>query len=47
MRILKKEAQGLHEDEPEPPALALAAGITAGFVFFNQARSSPTSRSRT
>ena len=20
MRILKKEAQGLHEDEPEPPA---------------------------
>lgn len=29
-------------------ALALAAGITAGFVvFFNQARSSPASRSRT
>ena len=22
MRILKKEAQGLHEDEPEPPAAA-------------------------
>ena len=36
MRILKKEVQGLHEDEPEPrppgaPAAAGApAGITAG-----------------
>ncbi|MFY9865642.1 MAG: Sec-independent protein translocase subunit TatA [Trebonia sp.] len=25
MRILKKEAQGLHEDEPEPPAAVDAA----------------------
>jgi sec-independent protein translocase protein TatA len=24
MRILKKEVQGLHEDEPEPPAAAAA-----------------------
>ena len=36
MRILKKEVQGLHEDEPEPrpagaqPAAQAPAGLTAG-----------------
>ena len=32
MRILKKEVQGLHEDEPEssPPGAPAPAGITAG-----------------
>ena len=36
MRILKKEVQGLHEDEPEPrppgaqPAAHTPAGLTAG-----------------
>ena len=28
MRILKKEAQGLHEDEPEPPAAVDGALLT-------------------
>jgi len=28
MRILKKEVQGLHEDEPEPPAAADAEAAT-------------------
>ena len=30
MRILKKEVQGLHEDEPEPRPLGGQAAVTAG-----------------
>ena len=34
MRILKKEVQGLHEDEPEsgPPGASAAAGEPAGIT---------------
>jgi hypothetical protein len=34
MRILKKEVQGLHEDEPEsdPPGAPAAAGEPAGIT---------------